>query len=90
MQKGQLKAIRQEATSTTAKEVSASNPYWKARLFINEDAAISIFLGQEGVSGATNGIELKAGEPFTDTLTTSKWFARAASGTPNLKVVEVE
>lgn len=90
MQKGRLSDVRREALSVAAKKVSSANAYWKSRLFVNEDAAISIFIGKSGVTGATNGIEIKAGDPFTDLMTTSEWYAVAASGTPNLKVVEVE
>lgn len=73
----------QMSLSTTAQEVVGVNSSRKSTLIRNLDAAITIYIGYTSSVSATNGTELRAGEPMT-LNTTRAIFAIAASGTPRI------
>ena len=78
----------QNALSTTAESVIASN---SARLFAevkNADDTINVYLGDDGTVTAANGHLLRPGEAFSFENYTGAIFAIAASGTPTVTTIE--
>lgn len=81
-------ATTQNALSTTAESVIASN---SARLFAevkNSDAAIDVYLGDDNTVTAANGHLLRPGESFAFERYTGAVWAIAASGTPTVTTIE--
>lgn len=68
--------------TSTAASVVADNPNRRAFVLNNSDSTNSVFLGSTSAvtaSGATKGIEVKAGIIFTDTVSRDAWYAITAS-----------
>lgn len=81
-------ATTQNALSTTAEEVIASNSSRQFAEVKNADDAINVYLGDDGTVTAANGHLLRPGEAFSFERYTGAIFAIAASGTPTVTTIE--
>lgn len=78
--------------TTTAGQLLADNPNRRAAQFRNTDASVSVFIGRDNTvtsSGSTKGMELKAGEVYTDRVSRDAWYVITASSTADIAVIEV-
>lgn len=82
------KTFADPAPTTSAASVLAANASRKAAIFYN-NGADTIYLG--GSSGVTssNGMPLVAGATLYDNVSTDAWWAIMASGTGDLRIIEV-
>lgn len=81
-------ATTQNALSTSAEEVIASN---SSRLFAevkNADDAINVYIGDDNTVTASNGHLLRPGEALAFETYTGAIWAIAASGTPTVTTIE--
>lgn len=82
----------QNALSTTAEEVLAANQNRTYAEVKNLDTSIVIYLGHigsgSGVVTSSNGYPLAAGATFGFSNMGDAVYAIAASGTPNLAIIE--
>lgn len=75
------------APTTTSGSVLAANDQRKAAIIHNAGTAI-VYVGASGVTTST-GIPLAAGATITDDVSTDAWHAVMASGTGDLRIIEV-
>jgi hypothetical protein len=88
--KGKLQDPRLVALNdSTATLLSDADENWVTRTFKNVDSSITIYIGNSNVSGASDGFELLAGESLAEDSISTAVYAIAASGTPNVNVLEV-
>jgi hypothetical protein len=75
------------ATPSTSAQVLAANTSRKSALIHNAGSQI-VYLGGSGVSTST-GVPLAPGATLIDNRSTSAWHGIAASGTGDLRIIEV-
>ena len=79
----------QVAPTTTATEVVAAYRSRK-QLSIRNVGTVDVYLGTSNAVTASNGYLLAAGETYDDADTGSAYYAITASGTADLRVLEVK
>lgn len=82
------KTFTDPAPTSSASSIVAANSSRKS-VTIHNAGSVTVYLG--GTSGVTtsNGIPLGAGETLSDDSSTDAWYAITASGTADLRIVEV-
>jgi len=75
------------SVTTAATSIIAANTARKG-LIITNNGTVPVYLGIAGVTTA-NGIPLPAGASLTDDVTTDAWYGIVASGTADVRVVEI-
>lgn len=92
--RGTLNIVRSKsapaAIAVTAVTIClASNKHRLSAVFVNAHASIACYLGKDATVTTANGIPLAAGASFTDSFSTDAWYVIPASGTTDLRVLEV-
>lgn len=87
MIRGNKETSRAVTVSTTATLLSDTGPRSLARVFYNNGSA-TIFIGKDDVTTA-NGFPVPAGASFTDEFSMDAWYGIVASGTEEMRVLEV-
>ena len=88
--KGKLQESRLVAlNASTATLISDADQHWVSRVIKNVDSTITVYIGTVNVTGSTDGFELKAGQSMTEDVISSKLYGFAASGTPNVNIMEI-
>jgi len=83
------KTITSAAPTTAAASVLAANANRKSATILNAHATLTVYLGASGAVTTANGLPLAAGASLADAVSTDAWFAIMASGTGDLRIVEV-
>lgn len=76
------------APDTTADLLLAANPARIVAAFYN-NGAVTVYLGDSGVTSADDW-PLPPGGVFVDNTSTDAWYGRTASGTGDIRFIEVE
>ncbi len=82
------KAFTQFTVTDAAQEILAANTSRNAATFVN-NSGVTIFLGNDGALTTGNGLPLAAGAPLSDDVSTDAWFAIVATGTADIRMLEV-
>lgn len=82
------KTITTAAPGTTAMQILPRNQNRVAALILNV-GAVDVYLGRDATVTTTTGLKLAAGESLADQASEDSWYAIVASGTGDLRIVEV-
>lgn len=85
--KGKLQDGRAVSVGTTATLLSDADSGWIERLFTNVGSA-SVYIGNENVTTAT-GTPIAAGGSFAEAIFSGRVYGIVASGTEEVRVMEV-
>lgn len=85
--RGSKSTVAAVSVGTSATPIIASNAARKA-LYIVNNGTVPVYLGNSGVA-TTTGLPLLAAGSVTDVVTTDAWYGIVASGTADVRVVEV-
>ena len=69
--------------------VIPANKHRLSCVIANAHATVAVYIGPAGVTIA-NGIPIAAGASFTDNFSTDAWYMIPASGTSDVRAVEVQ
>ena len=84
---GGSKAFSDPAPTTSAASIVAANPD-RLSVTIHNAGSVVVYLGPSGVTTST-GLPLAVGATLTDTTSVDAWHAITASGTGDLRIIEV-
>lgn len=84
---GGSKTFSDPAPTTSAASIVAANPD-RLSLMIHNAGAVVVYLGPSGVT-TSSGVPLGVGATLTDTTSVDAWYAITASGTGDLRIIEV-
>jgi hypothetical protein len=76
------------APTTSATLVLAANTSRKTATIYN-NGSVTVYLGKDATVTTANGLPLPVGATLEDDSTTSAWYGITASGTGDLRIVEV-
>lgn len=82
------KTFADPAPTSTAASVLAANTSRKS-CTIQNVGTVDVYLGKDNTVTTTNGLKLAAGDTLTDDVSTDAWWGITASGTADLRVLEV-
>lgn len=77
------------APTTSATLLLAANTARGVCLISNAHASATVYLGRDNTVTSSNGVPLPAGETLTDGLSTDAWWGIMASGTGDVRVLEI-
>lgn len=82
------KTFADPAPTTSASSIVAANASRKS-VTIHNAGTVTVYLGLNGSVTSSNGLPLGAGATLSDDASTDAWYAITASGTGDLRIVEV-
>jgi len=82
------KTMSAAAPTNSAASVLAANTDRKTAVIFN-NGSVTVYLGKDGTVSTANGLPLAPGSTLEDTDTQDAWFGITASGTGDLRIVEV-
>lgn len=82
------KTITEPAPTTAAASIVAANTARRA-VTIHNAGAVTVYLGKDNTVSTSNGFPLGVGSSMSDDVSTDAWWAITASGTGDLRVIEV-
>lgn len=83
------KTITTAAPDTTPAQVLPVN-IQRIAVTIQNVGSVDVYLGTDDTVSSSNGLLLKAGSYISDDSSIDAWWAVAASGTADLRIVEVQ
>lgn len=82
--------ITKVTVSTAAGQVLlAANPYRRVASFFNADASKTVWINTTAIGDTSTGYPIPAGTSFQDARTEIAWYACVATGTADVRVLEV-
>lgn len=82
------KTLTDPAPTSTAASVLAANTSRKSAT-IHNAGTMTVYLGKDNTVTTSNGFPLGVGATLADDVTTDAWWAITASGTGDLRIIEV-
>lgn len=76
------------APTNAAASILAANDGRRSALFRNV-GTVAVYLGKDNTVTTVNGFLLDVGDSFEDDRTTSAWWGITASGTGDIRIIEV-
>lgn len=86
--KGRRDHSRKQPTALAAMLVVDNDPLRKA-LTIKNAGTVTVYLGDSDAVTAETGFPLEAGDVLTDDVSVERYYGIAASGTGDLRIIEV-